>query len=291
MKTDISRIFITQYVGYGDWLSVSGMARFLTKKYDQVYIIGDGGNYNFIEQLYKDEPNIKVVYSYQVNQIINSGDGQNDILDLKTGDNQSLNPNENYYNLYRQLGPKLGFNQDTVDPDWFKLSGDPCKWKSGTEHILENNASGFYVSAGIPKEYRLDYFYYERDFESENKFFDSLNLPEKYVVISEYDQNLLNRDHIKNKDIHILNINNTAQNYFDIIKVIENAEEVHLLENSTSLMTYYLQYNKLMSNIQINFHAYGRREPARKCVSKDDHNIFLDMVTCPKLENWNFIYE
>lgn len=291
MKTDISKIFITQYVGYGDWLSVSGMARFLTKKYDQVYIIADGGNFGFIQQLYRDNSNIKVVYSHEANQIINSGNGQIDILNLKTGDKQSLHPNENYYNLYRQLGPKLGFKQERVDPNWFQLSGDPCKWKSGTEHILENNASGFYVSAGIPKEYRLDYFHYERDVESENKFFDSLNLPEKYVVISEYSQNLLNKNYIKNKDIHIFNINNTAQNYFDIIKVIENAEEVHLLENSTSLMTYYLQYNKLMSDIEINFHAYGRREPARKCISKDDRNIFLDMVTCPKLENWNFIYE
>jgi len=56
-------------------------------------------------------------------------------------------------------------------------------------------------------------------------------------------------------------------------------------------LTYYLQYNGLMDNVEINFHAYGRREPARKCTSKEDHNIFLDMVTFPKLNNWNFIYE
>lgn len=291
MKNKIKRIFIIQYVGYGDWLSVSGMARFLTTKYNHVYIIADGGNYDFIKQLYRDDSNIKVIYSNQANQIINSDDGENDILNLKTGDKQSLNPRENYYNLYRQIGPKLGFEQEEVDPDWFKLSGDPCKWKEGTEHILENNASGFYVSAGIPKEYRLDYFHYQRDTESEDRFFDNLNLPERYAVITEYGQNTLNRDRIKNKDIFVLNVNNIAQNYFDVIKVLEKAEEVHLLENSTSLMTYYLQYNNLMDDVEINFHAYGRREPARKCTSKDDHNIFLDMVTFPKLKNWNFIYE
>ena len=291
MKNKIKRIFIIQYVGYGDWLSISGMARFLTTKYNHVYIIADGGNYDFIKQLYRDDSNIKVIYSNQANQIINSDDGENDILNLKTGDKQSLDPRENYYNLYRQIGPKLGFEQEEVDPDWFKLSGDPCKWKEGTEYILENNASGFYVSAGIPKEYRLDYFHYQRDTESEDRFFDNLNLPERYAVISEYGQNTLNKDRIKNKDIFVLNVNNIAQNYFDVIKVLEKAEEVHLLENSTSLMTYYLQYNNLMDDVEINFHAYGRREPARKCTSKDDHNIFLDMVTFPKLKNWNFIYE
>jgi hypothetical protein len=291
MKNEIKRIFIIQYVGYGDWLSISGMVRFLTTKYNHVYIIADGGNYDFIKQLYRDDSKIKVIYFNQANQIINFDDGENDILNLKTGDKQSLDPRENYYNLYRQIGPKLGFEQEEVDPDWFKLSGDPCKWKEGTEYILENNASGFYVSAGIPKEYRLDYFHYQRHTESEDRFFDNLNLPERYAVISEYGQNTLNRDHIKNKDIFVLNVNNIAQNYFDIIKVLEKAEEVHLLENSTSLLTYYLQYNKLMDDVEINFHAYGRREPARKCISKDDHNIFLDMVTFPKLKNWNFIYE
>ena len=291
MKNEIKRIFIIQYVGYGDWLSISGMVRFLTTKYNHVYIIADGGNYDFIKQLYRDDSKIKVIYFNQANQIINFDDGENDILNLKTGDKQSLDPRENYYNLYRQIGPKLGFEQEEVDPDWFKLSGDPCKWKEGTEYILENNASGFYVSAGIPKEYRLDYFHYQRHTESEDRFFDNLNLPERYAVISEYGQNTLNRDHIKNKDIFVLNVNNISQNYFDIIKVLEKAEEVHLLENSTSLLTYYLQYNKLMDDVEINFHAYGRREPARKCISKDDHNIFLDMVTFPKLKNWNFIYE
>lgn len=285
----MKKIFIIQYCGYGDWLSVSGMARFLSKIYDYVYIIGDGGNYDFINNLYKDEPKIKIIFSFQINEHINSND-EFDILDLKTGEKQTKNPSENYFNLYRQLGPKLGFYTEEINPDWFKLSGDPCKWKKGTENILENNASAFYVSAGIPKEYRLDYFYYQRDLESEINFFNSLNLPEKYVVISEYGKNILDRKHIKNKEYYVLNINEICKNYFDIIKVIENAEEIHLLENSTSLMTYYLQYKNLMKDVIVNFHAYGRREPARRCTSKNDHNIFLDMVTCPKLNNWNFIY-
>lgn len=287
----MKRLFIIQYVGYGDWISVSGMARFLTEKYDYVYIIADGGNFQFIENLYKDESRIKVVYSHQANVIISSNPENCYILDLKTGDKQTPDVPENYYNLYKQLGKDLGFSCPDVDPDWFKLDGDPCKWKEGTKDILENNASGFYISAGLPKSYRLDYFHYQRDFESEKNFLNSLNLPEKYAVVSEYGQNTLNRDHIRNKDIHVLNINEIAQNYFDIIGVIENAEEVHLLENSTSLITYHLQYKKLMKEVEINFHAYGRREPARRCTHQDDHNIFLDMVTCPRLENWNFIYQ
>lgn len=290
MEKLYKKIFINQYCGYGDWISVSGMARFLATKYEEVNIIGDGGNYNFISDLYKDKSRIKVIGANEMMEYINCKNDW-DYLDLKTGDSPSTPTVENHYNMFNQLGLKLGLPAIQIDPNWFRLEGDPCQFFVESKPVLENNAAAFYCSAGIPKNYRLDYFYYERNIESENNFFESLNLPEKYIVISEYGNNLLNRKFIKNKDLYILNINDIAQNYFDVIKVIENAEEVHLLENSTALISYHLQYKNLMKQVEIQFHTYGRREPARKCISEDSSNIFMDMMTCPKLKNWNFIYE
>lgn len=288
-KTD-KKLFINQYCGYGDWISVSGMARFLSTKYKEVNVIGDGGNYKFINDLYKDNPKIKVIGFNEMLQYVNYNSDY-DYLDLKTGDNPSMPTVENHYNMFKQLGIELGLPLIKIDPKWFRLEGDPCQFLDESKPTLENNATAFYCAAGIPKNYRLDYFHYERNIESENSFFESLNLPEKYVVISEYGDNLLDRNFIRNKDLYVLNINNIAQNYFDIIKVIENAEEVHLLENSTALIVYHLQYKNLMNQVKIQFHTYGRREPARRCITEESSNIFMDMMTCPRLKNWNFIYE
>ena len=48
--------------------------------------------------------------------------------------------------------------------------------------------------------------------------------------------------------------------------------------------------NKL-KNVPINLHAYARKESHRRCDGPECNNKFLNMLKCPKLENWNFIWE
>lgn len=284
------KIFVRQYTGYGDWISLCGLVRFLCSKYDEVNIIIDLFYYDFIKNLYKDENKINLVsLEYFVKYIENNDDY--DYLDLLVS-NFSENIKENHFNTINQIGVKFGFPFIKINPKWFLVDGYPANYNRNIKKILENNASSFYASAGIPKEYRVDKFDYVRDHDDENNFFQSLNLPEKYIVVSEYDINIINRKYIKNKNLPIININNLSKKYWDIIKVLEKAEEVHLLENSTSLMVYHLQYKNIMEKVPVDFHTYARRDdPGRKCISEEVSNIFMDMVMCPKLKNWNFIYE
>lgn len=282
------KLFFRPYWGYGDWISINGMIRFFSSKYDEVNLIVDGSDLTFLSNLYKDDVKIKFVYSNQIGKISNL----DDYLNLEIWEQIKNNHNNNnFYDRFNPIGKKFEFDVLSIDDECYSREESPHNFIRKCRKQLENNSSAFYIAAGIPKEYRLDKFYYKRDFESEDQFFNSLNLPKEYVVICEYGNNLVDRKFIKNKDTYIININNISPKYFDVIKVIENAKEVHLIENSIALLVYHLQYKNLMKNIKINIHTYSRKEIIRKCISSNNSNLYLDMFLYPKLENWNFIYE
>ena len=57
--------------------------------------------------------------------------------------------------------------------------------------------------------------------------------------------------------------------------------------NSNGFIRYLLKegiYDKLL-------HAYGRKEPHRRCDGPDSNNPTFNNLRCPSLENWEFIYE
>lgn len=282
-----SKIYFKPYYGYGDWLSVNGMIRFLSKNYSEVNLIVDGSeDINFISNLYRDILNINLIYQNQITEFSLS---LYDYLDLQIWD-QFENDKKNIYNRFNPIGKQFNFDHYKLNDSCYQRTESPHNFNNNCKSILENNASSFYVAAGIPKEIRLNEFYYERDCQSENNFFSQLNPPEDYVVVCDYGSNLINKNYIKHKNFYVININNISQKYFDVIKIIENAKEVHLIENSIALLVYHLQYKNLMKNVPINIHTYARKEPCRRCISPDNSNVYLDMLLCPKLENWNFIY-
>jgi hypothetical protein len=282
-----SKIYFRPYYGYGDWISVNGMVRFLSSKYNKVILVIDSGDIDFVRNLYKDDSAVEVLYYSDIQE---SEFSSNDYLNLQIWDQVQENK-KNFFNRFNRIGDLFNFNVSNVDDVCYERLEFPHNFRVGCEDILENNASAFYVAAGIPKEYRLDNFYYKRDCGSEDEFFAKLNLPKDYVVICDYGTNLINKNYIQNKDFYLLNINNISEKYFDIIKVIENAKEVHLIENSIALLIYHLQYKNLMKNVQINIHTYARKENVRTCTSRQNSNIYLDMFIFPKLDNWDFIYE
>jgi len=280
------KIYIRPYYGYGDWLSINGMVRFLTTKYNKVNLVVDSGDINFVKNLYKDDLSIDVMYYCDISE---SEFFSNDYLNLQVWNQNKENQN-NFFNRFNRLGDFLKFNTPNIKDECYKRIEFPHNFREECKDVLENNASAFYVAAGIPKNCRLDNFYYERDHKSEDEFFEKLNLPKDYVVICDYGLNLINRDYIKHKDSYLININNISEKYFDIIKVIENAKEVHLIENSVALLVYHLQYKNLMKSIPINMHTYARKENVRTCTSKQNSNVYLDMFMFPSLDNWNFVY-
>ena len=105
----------------------------------------------------------------------------------------------------------------------------------GFENLSWNPSNSFdeefYNSLKIPFEYRFSKFKFNRDLDREN---DALNFVnpnnEEYIFI----HGNVDRNKIRN-DLKIIE-NPTKFGIFDIIKIIENATEVHIMESSVKCL-------------------------------------------------------
>ena len=83
----------------------------------------------------------------------------------------------------------------------------------------------------------------------------------KYIIINEdVSRNLkIDRKYLSNEYL-IFNINNSSNIIFDMIKILENSEEIHTISTFWSLIILLLQrkYN-LFKNKDIYFHNYVRK--------------------------------
>ena len=103
----------------------------------------------------------------------------------------------------------------------------------------------FYAIAGLDFDIRFNKFYVERDFEQENNLLNHLNPnKEKYIFIHDdpsrgYNINIESNFKIIRNDLNY--------KFFDYLKVLENAEEVHYMQSSFAdlINSYKLKHPKL----------------------------------------------
>jgi len=108
----------------------------------------------------------------------------------------------------------------------------------------------------------INSFIIDRDYDLENKKYNEIvkNIGLNYILINEdVSRNFIINKKIINENLTLFNINNSSQMCFDMIKVIENAKEIHLISTFWSLIIYNLQKKYgLFNNIPIYFHNYVR---------------------------------
>ena len=122
----------------------------------------------------------------------------------------------------------------------------------------------------------------------EEELFASLDIDEPYSVVCDYGENLIDRKYVKHKKI--INLHNISPNLVDILKILENSDDIHLIENTVSLLVYHLQSANLLDRFNVNLHAYARKESHRKCDGPDCNNPYLNMLLLPKLDNWEVVW-
>lgn len=305
----MKNLFVSNYSAYGDQIVAKGMIDFLSLYYDKIFILVDWKFVSVIDYLYFNNSKIfSMSYDYfMTSDISNDISGECECMCLLgniyvTLDDSCLLPSgfvkedsavtpidflkknifNQVYSLRNPIGSKFGFNIPRIE---------------NFDMISE-----FYNKVGFPDEIKYKCFNFFRNKKDENDLIEKLNLPSSYAVVCEYDKtpygrgnvldlstklaifdsnNIISRKFIKSN--HIVNLHMLSEKYFDLIKLIENAEEVHLIENSLSMLVYFLQLSGRMEKIPINFHTYYRKEESRK----DNYKSYMN----PKLDNWTFIVD
>jgi len=120
-----------------------------------------------------------------------------------------------------------------------KLEKDIIKIGFENMGAAETFDEAFYSGQNIPFEYRFSKFKFNRDLDIENSIYDKINPNnEEYIFVhGNIDNNKIR------KDLKIID-NPVEFGIFDIIKILENATEVHLMESSIRCLVNSLKLDK-----------------------------------------------
>ena len=137
----------------------------------------------------------------------------------------------------------------------------------------------FYVAYDIPLQYKIEYFNLERDTEKEKIVFEEFILKNgiNYIL---YDNNQI--DYIKNKmncdsDCVYVNLNLFYENPFHLIKVLQNAKEIHVLDSMWGSIIYLIhsKYN-LLCNPKVFYYPFEERCGGIFCDTKTFEYFEID---------------
>lgn len=191
-----NKICIYHHLGLGDCIECNGMVRHYAEKYSQVDIFSKSNYYDMVSYMYRDNPSI----------VVNKIDKNREYLEvsnfLKDYDGEIIIPGHNNY--FSNLN---FFNQRQMGP-----------------------AESFYFLANVPFVARGDLFHFERDEESEDRVYEKLNPKnEKFVFV--HDDTQRGFEVKVTTNLKIIK-NDASENLFHMMKVLENAEEVHCMSSS-----------------------------------------------------------
>jgi len=195
----MKEIFLWTHAGLGDHIICNAIYRYYAKLYDLIHIFVKTRNLANVKYMLRDLKNV---------DYINGIGDQDEFV-------------KQYLDIHRFI-PLLKIGHEYLNTT--KLNFDQA----------------FYEQVKIPFEKSYEDFYVQRDLEIEEKLCKILNpTSEPYIFVhQDTDRGYpINMDYIKNKNIKIIESNykfDDIKEYllFHYIKLIEEADEVHVMESS-----------------------------------------------------------
>lgn len=211
--------YVYHHLGLGDHIICNGMIRYFCKKYDNVVIFCKTNYYDNVSYMYRDLNNL---------EIFNFSDDDGVV--------EFINQNSNVKN-------------NLIKPGFGNL--DSC-----LDRMTFDEA--FYYLAGLDFQIRFDDFYFERDLEKEDEVCKTLNPDdEKYIFVLDDPKRGYNIDMSKITSEYKVIRNDYQFKMFDYIKLLENAEEIHMMQ--TGFLDMVNSYK--MDKPKIYRHNYVRNYP------------------------------
>jgi hypothetical protein len=196
----MNKILVYTHLGLGDIIECNGMIRYYSEKYDIVEIFSKKTYYEMCKFMYRDNKNIII------NPINDDSEAReaSDFISKYDGDVLIAGHREYFSNLEF-------FRKNDFGP-----------------------AESFYHIAKVPWEFRNSKFYVERNKEEEGRVFNKLNpIGERYVFIHD---DVARGFEIKIKTDKNIIRNDSSENIFNMMEVIERADEVHCMSSSVLCM-------------------------------------------------------
>lgn len=230
----MKKIFVKHHLGMGDCIVHNGMVRKISEENPNHQIwVGTKKEYeDNIKFMYKDNPKIHVF--------------------------GCLDDNDMNFHIYNTEYEKI-----------ISTHADRGHGYSYDKYFDDS----FYMSIGMDPKIKKDYFYLERDYNKENLVYEELinnnNIDSYYFIHEKPEYNvLIDRNKLKKK----LPIISADRNYniFDLLTVIEKADECHII--SSSFLSFFMckKYNK-----KTFAHMYCDRQHISPYVKKNKIKVIL----------------
>ncbi len=214
-------VFIYHHMGLGDHIDCNALVRSYLKKYEKVFLFAKKKYSNMIDYMYRDEQNITIIP-----------------IDSSKYD-------DNYKKEYQTISDFVLRNNIS---NFIKIGHENYPW--GNEKTLQKGcAELFYEQISLDPQSRFTNFYFLRDLEQEERVYLKLNPNnEPYIFVHDddtrgysiADEKIFN---ICGKEIKIIR-NDLSENIFHFFKILENAEQIHLMESSFKSLVEILNMKK-----------------------------------------------
>jgi hypothetical protein len=185
--------YLYHHLGLGDHIICNGMVRHFYKMFGSLGIFCKHTNYNNVKAMYSDLPNLNIITVHE--------DSEADYIMHNEGIAQDTK--------------KVGFNllSNYIPPHTFDVA--------------------FYIIAGLDFQVRFDDFYLPRNIDREIEVYNELNPNnEPYIFVHDDKSRGFSIDTNKlPSNIKIIE-NDIKYGLFDMLTIIERAEEVHVMQSS-----------------------------------------------------------
>jgi len=249
MNDKCAKVFINHM--WSDNINQLGLITYYCSIYKKVYFFAWIEVKELLEFYFKNVTNLEIIYLY-----FNENDVQ--IIPYNIEDENPDILVHGHHDYLRNDIYKYAYNTFDIDE-------------------TKNFIKFFYEGYGIPYIYRIEYFRLERNYELEDiKYNEFINeFGKEYILYHE----ILDTNNIddKYKQKAVVNLNKRSNMFFDYIKILENALEMHLRDSSWASLCYHLdcKYN-LFKNIKIYVYCHRYNKTG-----------YISMFTEPiKLDNW-----
>ncbi len=249
---DIDAVLMLHW-GWTDLLQHVGMVRYYQTQYKTVSLVCLPHQREFLESLYPDFELIFVPCPDRGEiDLVTRMLFDEDYLFLLDGHQCS----DSFIRscLRQNFNPKTEIQKINCDSlsrtAWHNISN--IKERDANDPSFDERV-GFYTLSGLEHSIAFEYFKIIRDYQSEQIKYSELVFTDEYSVVHYVEG--MNLSDVKYPLVYL---NDNSSKIIDMIKIIENAKEVHLYDSLYGILSYFLYFSGQLKGPKFYLHKYAR---------------------------------